>query len=154
MSISRYSACLALGAVWGCADRVSAPEGPQAAAPLSSVSFDGRYEGTVQVVGVASGVDPKTCATDPRLSLQVTNNSFIYAQPHPNAAGTSPSLTVEKTTATYTATIAPDGTITDSSPHVGTTIVGRVTGSHMSGSLKGLLCSYAFTADRTGTAVK
>jgi hypothetical protein len=130
-------------AVWGCAAQAPAPAGGSAAA-APSVSFDGHYDGTVQLVGAASGFDPHQCATDPRLSLQVTNSEFTYVQPHPNAGA----MAQRETTATYTATIAPDGTIRGSSANLSGGMSGRVTGTHMSGQINGVVCYYSFAADR------
>lgn len=112
-----------------------------------AVSFDGRYEGSVQVASSASGTDPHACETEPQISLTVKNNSFVYAQRHPRVAGTAPGLTEEKTTAVYNAAISPEGIISGTSATSGT-MSGQVTGSHMSGRISGLLCGYTFSADR------
>ncbi|HKM63472.1 MAG TPA: hypothetical protein VJY39_13385 [Acidisphaera sp.] len=134
----RVAGCLALGALaWGC----SAP--PPAPAPAPPVSYDGQYVGTVQL---ASG-GPE-CATNPHVSWQVSGNRFTYVQLHPKAAGTAPALTAQSTSATYAVTILPDGTITGDSGNLNGSISGRVTGTHMSGQISGLLCGYTFTADR------
>jgi hypothetical protein len=118
------------------------------------VSFDGRYEGVVQLSGAASGTDPRNCATEPRISFEVKNNSFVYAQQHPKVAGTAPGLTESVTTAVYNATIAPDGTITGNSGDVGGAMTGQATGNHISGQINGLLCGYTFTAERTASTTR
>ena len=138
------AACVALGTVLaGC----STPAPPPAAAPL--VSYDGHYEGAVRVSGVAAGGVPSECTTDPRFSVQVSNNAFVYAQPHPKAAGTSPDLTAQATTVVYNATISPEGSIAGSSDNLNGTISGTVSGTHMNGQINGLLCYYTFTAVRS-----
>jgi hypothetical protein len=116
--------------------------GNQMAAP--SPSFDGRYQGSVQVTGVGSGGDRRWCETNRQLSLQVTNHSFTYIQPHPNAPQIA---SVDARTATYTGTISSEGSITGTSD-VNGTIEGRLTGSHMTGTMGGYGCSYSFSADR------
>lgn len=135
-------AALAFG-VAGCATRPAPPS-----ASATKTSFDGRYEGSVQVAGAAVGVNIASCATDPHLTLQVVDNTFTYVQPHPDVAGTAPSLTPEATTATYSASIAADGSISGTSGRSNATIRGGISGTHMSGTIKGILCSYTFTADR------
>jgi hypothetical protein len=147
--ILRATVYLALGgAVWGCSSPSTSPTGENAIAKPMSTSYDGPYEGTVQFSYVGSGGVPSECAVDPRLSLQVANNSFTYVQIHQNLAGTAPALTGQSTTATYNATIAPDGTIAGNSGDLNGTIQGRVAGPHMSGQIAGLMCGYTFTADR------
>ena len=116
---------------------------PRAPLPTPAVSYDGRYQTTVEFV---SG-DPRMCATEPHVLLQVTNNQFTYAQPHPNIAGTSPTLTRQATTSTYVAAIDPQGNISGTSDLNGS-ISGHIDGTHMTGRLVGLLCSYSFDADR------
>jgi hypothetical protein len=113
-------------------------------------SFDGRYQGTVQVTGSASGTKLQDCATDPQMTFDVRNSAFTYTQPHPNVAGTAPTLTVDRTTSAYKATISPAGTISGSSAVFGGTMSGRVAGSHMAGRIIGVLCYYSFVADRVG----
>lgn len=149
MMISRILACIALGGIaWGCSAPDTPSTGDGTAARPMSVSYDGHYEGKVQFGGVASGGAPAECGIDPHLSLQVTNNSFVYVQAHPKIAGTAPSLSRQSTTVTYNATIAPDGTITGDSGDVGGRLMGRLTGTHMSGQIFGLVCDYTFVADR------
>ena len=146
--MARAIACLALGcAMWGCARSAPPPNAGPGETPVSA-SFDGRYIGMVQVAGVASSVNPTECAVEPHLLLQVTKGSFVYVQAHPLLAGEMPSATPKATTPTYTATIAPDGTITGSSGDFGGKLLGRVDGTHMTGHISGMLCDYSFTADR------
>jgi hypothetical protein len=112
------------------------------------VSFDGRYEGSIEVTGIVAGGAPRQCAVDPRLSLEVRNNAFSYTQQHPNLVNTAPGLTAEATAPTYNATIAPDGSIKGDSGSFSGTLDGTVTGTHMSGTITGFACYYKFSADR------
>ncbi len=148
MKISRCLFYLVFGAtVAGCTNQSASMAGAGSAS-TPAVSFDGRYVGSVQVSGAASGTDERECATSPQISLQVTNNRFTYLQPHPNLANTAPGVTAQNTAATYVATISADGLISGDSGDLGGTIQGRVSGTHMSGTINGLLCFYEFKADR------
>jgi hypothetical protein len=141
--------CLALGAlIAGCSHQPAATAGIGQTAP-NQVSFDGHYEGSVQVTGVATGVDRHQCATNPRLSLEVIHNTFSYIQSHPDVAGeaNTPTYDPKAMAVTYSGTIAPNGLITGNSG-LGGSIQGTVSGTHMSGTINGLLCGYSFTADR------
>ena len=51
-------------------------------------------------------------------------------------------------TSIYNASIAPDGTIKGLSNETNTVMDGRVSGTRMTGQVYGLLCYYAFAADR------
>jgi len=119
-----------------------APPMPKAA----SVSFDGTYRGRIQVSSRApevSGAQANWCDTPPAISLSVQNNAFSYVLAHPNLPndpGLSPTIAV---------TIAPDGSFVGSNQNGGTDMVGRVTGSHMEGQIRGTGCGYAFTAERS-----
>jgi hypothetical protein len=117
-------------------------------AASAPVSFDGRYDGAVQVTGVVAGGNPRQCAVDTHLSLLVTANAFSYTQSHPGMANTAPGLNAAATTVTYSATIGPDGAIRGDSGTMGGAIEGVVSGTHMNGTINGLACYYSFTADR------
>ncbi len=105
----------------------------------SSVSWDGTYHGTVQITGLGSGMQQRWCETEPNMVIHVTRNAFQYAMPHPNAP--------DNPTPVYSATIAPDGTF--NSQLDSGLMMGRVTGSHIAGTIKGSLCDYAFSMDRS-----
>jgi hypothetical protein len=142
MNVARAAPFLALAAVVaGCTGQRNPPvtEGAQ-----SNRSYDGHYNGTVQVTGVLSGGDTRWCETDRQLSLQVSNNKFSYTQPHPNV----PVAMADRATVVYTASIAPDGAISGTSSTNGS-IEGRVSGSHMAGTMEGPGCFYSFAADRS-----
>jgi hypothetical protein len=142
MNVARAAPFLALAIVAvGCANQRNPPTG---GGTQSNVSYDGHYGRTVQVTGVLSGGDTRWCETDRRLSLQVSNNKFSYTQPHPNV----PVAMADRATVVYTASVAPDGAITGTSSANGS-IEGRVSGSHMSGTMEGPGCFYSFVADRS-----
>jgi hypothetical protein len=124
-----------------------APLAEPPAAPRAAVSYDGRYEGTMRVTGgPGTASNPSLCGTPPRVSIEVRNNRFTLAVPHPDAEAT-PSLR-DRATPTYDATIRPDGSITGMSNDTGATMDGRVSGTRMNGQVYGLLCYYEFTALR------
>ena len=143
---------IALGlalAASGCANRAPQPMVP----PAAAISYDGTYTGTLRVTGVSTRMTQSDCDTDPRFSVKVTRNRFSFLLPHPAAVGATPSLRnsatpVYTTSPVYTASIAPDGTIKGLSHDISTTMDGRVAGTRMTGQIRGLLCYYAFTADR------
>jgi hypothetical protein len=138
--------CITLGlalAVSGCANQAPQPTAPSAAA----ISYDGTYTGTLRVTGASTSVNQSECATDPRFSVNVTGNQFSFPLPHPVALKAAPSLR-DAATPIYNASIARDGTIKGLSNDTNTTMDGRVTGTRMTGQIYGLLCYYAFTADR------
>lgn len=140
-------AALVLGATLAACSNRPAPPAMTSSAPQSA-SFDGRYEGSVQVSGVASGGTLSNCETDRRLTLQVVGGTFTYVQRHPNIEHTGPSLTPEATTATYTATISADGSVRGDSGEDNGQLSGTVLGTHMKGRIDGVLCHYTFSADR------
>ena len=117
------------------------------APPAAAISYDGTYTGTLSVTGAAGSVNSRDCATDPRFSVQVTGNQFSFPLPHPAVVEATPSLR-DAATPIYDASIAPDGTIKGISNSNNTTMDGPVSGIRMTGQVYGLLCYYAFTADR------
>jgi hypothetical protein len=137
-----------LGAVVGAVASVAmlASCGPKQVATSSStvvsapaVSWDGTYHGTVRTTALGSGMTSTWCETEPEMVVQVKNNSFAYAMPHPNAP--------DNRTPVYSASIAPDGTFKGT---IGSgEMRGRVVGSNMSGTVNGSLCVYAFSIDRS-----
>jgi hypothetical protein len=140
---ARSSIALALAlAASGCTNQAPPPMAP----PAAAVSYDGTYTGTLSVTGAAGSVNSRDCATDPRFSVRVTGNQFSFPLPHPVLANT-PSLR-GSATPVYNASIAPDGTIKGFSNDTNTVMDGRVAGTRMTGQIYGLLCYYAFTADR------
>jgi hypothetical protein len=67
--------------------------------------------------------------------VHVTDKAFQYAMSHPHAP--------DNPTPVYSATIAPNGTF-NSQIFSGTT-TSRATGTSMSGTIEGSVCSYAFS---------
>src|SRR4051794_12259576 len=101
MNILRCLLCVVFGAtIAGCTNQSTSTTGG-GNVPNPLVSFDGRYDGSVQVTGVASGGALQECATAPQISLQVANNRFTYVQSHPNIANTALGVTAQNTAATY-----------------------------------------------------
>ena len=134
---------LTLLAASGCANQARRPMEP----PAAAIFYDGTYTGTLSVIGAAGSVNSRDCATDPRFSVRVAGNQFSFPLPHPTMVKATPSLR-DSATPVYNASIAPDGTIKGFSNNNNTVMDGRVTGTRMTGQVYGLLCYYAFTADR------
>jgi hypothetical protein len=127
----------------GCANQA-----PQSMAPpAAAISYDGTYSGTLRVTGTGGGVSQSNCATDPRFSVSVTGNQFSFPLQHPAIVRATPGLR-DAATSIYNASIAPDGTIKGLSHETNTVMDGRVAGTRMTGQVYGLLCYYAYTADR------
>jgi hypothetical protein len=121
-------------------------EQPLAAAP-AAVFYDGHYAGTVRSTGASGGMRQSDCETPSPIAIDVRDNRFSLAQPHPAAAASTPSLQ-DKTTPVYNATIASDGTIKGVSEQTNATLEGRISSGQMNGQIYGLLCYYEFTAER------
>jgi hypothetical protein len=117
---------------------------PPAAALVSPTAYDGTYKGTVAVTYVNSGADPKWCETDKAIALQIANGAFTYAQAHPLLVLTPGTGT---TTATYVATVAPDGSFSATSA-AGGQFTGKIAGTKLTGTINGIGCSYSLSADR------
>jgi hypothetical protein len=149
MTIDRAKGAIALSlalglAAAGCADQAPQPMPP----PMAAISYDGTYTGTIQVNGAAASMKESDCATNPRFSVAVAGNQFSFPLPHPAVAKSTPSLQ-RSTTPVYNASIGPDGTIKGLSNDTNTPMRGQVTGTRMTGQIDGLLCNYAFTAERS-----
>ena len=129
-------------AISGCS---SPPPPPPAPAPV--VSYDGTYTGTLTLTGVGAGVPRVGCAANPQFMVQVAQNAFSYAQPHPRATIKAPGFPTTNATATYAAAVAQDGSFSGQS-QLGGTIAGSIKGGHMTGNVEGLECVYTFAADR------
>jgi hypothetical protein len=121
----------------GCAGSMGTMHTDTATAPVTA--FDGSYRNTISVTtsaDVARGTS--WCETPGQPIITVANGQFSYTVPHPNAPG-NPSPT-------FQATMAQDGSFAGQA-NAGT-ISGRVSGTHMEGSIDGAGCIYAFTGDR------
>jgi hypothetical protein len=132
------TAVIAVFAIAGCNSPPQSVSGGSTVAP-PSVSWDGTYQGTVQIAGLGSGIQRQWCETDPTMAVQVTGNKFGYTMGHPNTPGNP--------TMVYSAAIAPDGSFR-SDIGIGV-MTGRVAGTHMTGLIDGSACVYSFTMDRT-----
>jgi hypothetical protein len=145
-AIAHTALCLAVGALLaGCVD--TAPQAQPAAPAGAAPSYDGRYEGRLDVTGASVGMDRRACEADPRFVVEVRGNRFSIVQPHPRFATDSPELR-DSTTVVYDATIQPGGRIVGMSNRTNALMEGSVVGARMSGEIYGLLCYYAFVADR------
>jgi hypothetical protein len=141
---ARGSIALGLAlAASGCATRTPQPAAP----PTAAISYDGTYTGTLRAAGSSTSLSPQDCAADPGFSATVTDNKFSFPLSHSALIKATPSLS-DLPTPIYNASIAPDGTIRGFSSNNNTTMDGRVVGTRMTGEVYGLLCYYAFTADR------
>ena len=107
-------------------------------APVTA--FDGLYQSTIRVTGVApEAKGTNVCDTPGQPIITVANGQFSYAVPHPNVPGNM--------TPTLLATMAQDGSF--SGQDVDGTISGTIQGIHLAGSINGQGCIYAFSGDRT-----
>jgi len=114
---------------------------PPAAAPAAVpvFSFDGNYTGTIRLTSSSTSQNPgkaNWCDTQPQIFLSVESNTFTYNLTRPRA----PSLT-------FTANVAPDGTISGSAANGEATMFGLIAGGQLSGQIAGTACNYAFAAE-------
>jgi hypothetical protein len=140
--IPTIAALLVVGA---CSSNPPPASPPPKPASVSSVSFDGTYRGRIRVSSHAlGGPNSNWCDTPPAISLSIQHNAFKYLLAHPNLPP-DPDLspTIEVTT------ISPDGSFSGFPKDGGPEMVGTITGSHMEGEIRGLECTYAFTAERS-----
>jgi hypothetical protein len=106
------------------------------------VSFDGVYTGQIRLTTMAAPArGQRWCDTDSHWNVSVKGNAFHYTLSHPHLPQADRDLS---------ATIASDGTFSGSTINGDVTMAGRIIGAHIEGSIKGVGCSYAFTADRSG----
>ena len=105
-----------------------------------TTAFDGSYQSAIRVIHEAEPVEGYSwCQTPGQPIITVTNGQFIYVVPHPDLPGNhSPTA--------FPATFRPDGSFIGQS--VEGTILGRVRGTHIEGSIDGVGCVYAFAGDR------
>ena len=108
LAIGHAMLCVMVGIpVAGC---VSPAPRAQPAALAPAPSYDGLYEGRVEVTGASVGMNRHDCETDPHFVAEVRGNRFSIVQPHPRVATATPTLR-DSTTVAYEAAIEPDGTI-------------------------------------------
>ena len=122
----------------GCAGPM-VPDRPSEMAPAPVTSFDGSYRNTIRMTSSSQIIKgTSTCETPGQPIITVANGQFSYAVPHPNFPGNP--------TPTFQATMAQDGSFVGHANDG--TISGRVSGTHIEGSIDGAACIYAFTGDR------
>jgi hypothetical protein len=110
------------------------------------VSFDGTYQGTIQLTAsAAKGSNRSWCDTPPEITLVVQNGAFAYTLAHPNV----PQGNGFSTSPTFIVNVAADGSFDSTSPNGQAQITGRITGQQLSGQISGTACGYAFTARRS-----
>jgi hypothetical protein len=121
----------------GCAGPMGTIHAGTATAPLTV--FDGSYQTTIRITSVADEANGTAwCATPGQPIITVANGQFSYTVPHPNAPGNP--------TPTFQAALARDGSFVGQANDG--TISGRVSGTHIEGSIDGSACIYAFAGDR------
>jgi hypothetical protein len=121
----------------GCAGSMGTMHANTATAPATS--FDGTYQSTIRITSSADEAKGTSwCVTPGQPLITVANGQFSYTVPHPNAPGNP--------APTFQAVIARDGSFAGQANDG--TISGRVSGTHMEGSINGAACIYAFTGDR------
>ena len=121
----------------GCAGSMGTMHSETAPAPVTS--FDGSYRSTIRITSAAEATTGTSwCETPGQPVITVANGQFSYAVPHPNTPGNP--------TPVFQATMAQDGSFVGQANDG--IISGRVSGTHMEGSIDGAGCIYAFTGDR------
>jgi hypothetical protein len=121
----------------GCAGSMGTIHADTATAPVTS--FDGAYRSTIRITSVADEAKGTSwCVTPGQSIITVANGQFGYTVSHPDAPGNP--------APTFQATVAQDGSFVGQGNDG--TISGRVSGTHMEGSINGAACIYAFTGDR------
>jgi hypothetical protein len=121
----------------GCAGSMGTMHADPATAAVTS--FDGSYRSTIRIT--SSGDEAKGtdwCVTPGQPIITVANGRFSYTVPHPNVPGTP--------APTFQAALARDGSFVGQANDG--MISGRVSGTHMQGSIDGAGCIYAFDANR------
>jgi hypothetical protein len=122
----------------GCAGPMGTIHVDTATAPVTS--FDGTYRSTIRITSLADAAKGTAwCVTPGQSIITVENGQFSYTVPHPNAP--------DNPAPTFQATVARDGSFIGQGNDG--TISGRVSGTHMDGSIDGMACIYAFAGDRT-----
>jgi hypothetical protein len=144
--LARFANIILIAAISGCS-----ASGPPAATPSPtavSVSFDGSYRGTIQLIStssIVSGAQSNWCNTPPVISLSLQNNVFSYVLAHPNV----PQDSGYSLSPAFSVAVHPDGSFDTMSQNGGAEMIGRITGAHMTGQINGAGCNYAFTAERS-----
>ncbi len=113
---------------------------PAVVEPSVTGMYDGSYHGSVELTYVAPLAQRTWCQTPEQVTVDISNGSLTYAQPHP----TYPQSPVIN----YAATVTNDSKFTGASDKGGS-INGQITSTHLTGTLDGLGCSYTIDAERS-----
>jgi hypothetical protein len=141
--ITKFVSVVIIIAMTGCTTSGPAPVSPKPSPP--PVSFDGNYQGTIRLTASGvSGAENNWCDTPPAISLSVRNGAFSYVLAHPNV----PRDSADSLSPTFAVAIAPDGSFDATSRNGEAEMIGHIVGSHMTASINGTGCNYAFSADR------
>lgn len=142
---AKFADIILIIAVGGCA--ASGPPATSPSPPPVRVSVDGDYRGTIQLTSASSlisGAQSNWCNTPPALDLSLRNNTFSFVLAHPNI----PKDSGYSLSPTFSVAVAPDGSFDATSQNGESEMVGRITGSRMTGQINGTGCAYSFSAER------
>ncbi len=116
------------------------PAPPPMPALTPSVSFDGRYVGSIRITRSHND----WCDTPSTVALSVQNNSFTWTLSRPSLPRK------ELYNPTFNVSIGPDGGFdVEGGNGELTSLKGHIAGTHMAGEIDGKYCGYVFSADRT-----
>jgi hypothetical protein len=144
--LAKFANVILIIALSGCA--TSGPPAVSPSPPSVSVSFDGDYRGTIQLTStnsLVSGAQSSWCNTPPAIALSLRNNAFSYVLAHPSV----PKDSGYSLSPTFSVAVAPDGSFDATSQNGEAEMIGRITGSRMTGRISGTGCGYAFSAEKT-----
>jgi hypothetical protein len=137
MSQARLFPVVLILMISGCAGSMGTIHADPATAPVTS--FDGSYRSTLGIKSAAEEVKGSSwCVSPGQPIVTVANGRFSYTVPHPNVPGNP--------APTFQAIVVQNGSFAGQGNDG--TISGRITGTHMEGSIDGSACIYAFTGDR------
>jgi len=124
----------------GCATQPAPPPGsPPPSQPAGPVSFNGTYNGLMQLV--RSNGPGVMCGTQDTMTITVAANAFHYMLNQPQVRW--------QPFRAFDVVIGADGSFQQQSGAA--YINGRISGGHMQGEIAGDACGYRFEADRAGT---
>ena len=122
-----------------CANQEPAPA--TLTAPIQSISYDGRYVGTINITQGVQNQD--WCFTPPSFSVTVSGNAFSFTLRHPKM----PDAPLYNPT--FDMHIGADGSFGGPGGEQAIAMMkGRVNGRQMTGEISGTLCELLFSADR------
>src|SRR4051812_26038266 len=141
--VAKFASAALLAVIVGCAT-----PGPEPVAPplVKAITFDGDYQGTIQLTSTSDMGFPRSwCDTPRNITLSPRNGNFQYVLAHPNV----PKDSNYSLSPAFAVTIASDGSFKATSQNGDAQMLGRVIGSHMAGEINGSACGYEFAADRS-----